>query len=200
MQTLQLEQENLQEVIIKASKIIKDGGLVIAPFDTVYGFICDPFNNEAVAKLNAIKGRPETKTIGLAASSLEKISQIVDLSEQTSEFIKNKTPGKFTFILPDNGRNEISKLCQRGETVAVRIPDTQLILNIAEKCGGFLAQTSANKSGRANCYSLDDVKDQFNSNELEKIDLIIDGRALEASAPSELWDLTGEEPRKIERS
>jgi len=197
MKIIQLGNDNLQETAETASLIIKNGGIVAAPFDTVYGFIADPYNESAVARLNEIKGRGDTKTIGLATFSIDKIEEIADIDNEQTEFVRMRTPGKFTFILKDNRNNKISDFCKRGETVAVRIPDSLLILKIAENAGAFLAQTSANKSGQQNCYSIEEITSQFGG--LDQFDLVVDGGVLSASPPSELWDLTGTVPKKIER-
>ncbi len=78
------------------------------------------------------------------------------------------------------------------------MPDSQLILEIAKLSGGVVAQTSANKSGQSNCYSIEDIGKQFDG--LDQFDLIIDGGHLAETLPSELWDLTGDSPKQIERS
>jgi L-threonylcarbamoyladenylate synthase len=188
----------MQEVVTEAAQIIRAGGLVVAPFDTVYGIIADPTSHSAINKINEIKGRPESKTIGLATYEIEQIGNAADLSAENSNFISQKIPGKFTFVLRANNANKISDLCKREGTIAVRVPDNELILKIAELSDGFVAQTSANKSGLPNCYSVDQISDQFDG--LGQLDFVIDGGELPQSAPSELWDLTGSEPKKIERN
>lgn len=199
MRRILLTQDNFKSTVLDAVEIIKNGGIIIAPFDTVYGFIANPFDEVAIDKLNKLKSRPETKTIGLAGDSIESIETAATITEENRLFIKNKTPGKFTFILEDNRQNEISDLCKRGNSIAVRIPDNELIINIARNFGGLVAQTSANKSGENNIYDVEEIMQQFDSDELDRVGLIIDGGTLPTSGPSEIWDLTRAEPVKIER-
>ena len=198
MKRIQLKNSILQDVAMEAALTLSKGGLVVAPFDTVYGILVDPSDNLAVGRVNEIKGRPGSKTIGLATCSAAEISRITYMDIDKEEFIAKKAPGKYTFILKEHGQNSISDLCKRDGNLAIRVPDSQLILEIIRLSGGLVAQTSANKSGQPNCYSIEDIENQFIG--LDQFDLIIDGGLLAESLPSELWDLTGVTPRQIERS
>ena len=182
----------------KAATLIKNGGIVIAPFDTVYGIISDPHNDSSLEKVFNFKNRPNTQILGVAADSLATICKLVELKAWQFDFIKARIPGKYTFIL-NAGNNHVSKYCQKGGTIAFRVPDSELIRKIAEKSGGIIAQTSANKNGQPNCFSLDDLHSQFLTNELTKIDLIIDGGEIKSTGASEIFDLTKDEIKQIER-
>ena len=205
---IELSNQNFNESVNKASQIIKSGGVAILPFDTVYGFVCDPKNDEALQKIYELKKRPSMKTIGLATNNIDLIESIAEVNDAAREFIKEKTPGKYTFILkklswiPDqvgNDRGVISDFCVQNGTIGIRIPDSKLILRIAEKCGGLIAQTSANISGQGNCYSMNDIKNQYDDATLSKVDLIVDGGELENTGASKLIDLTGDTPIEIKR-
>ncbi|MCX6808536.1 MAG: L-threonylcarbamoyladenylate synthase [Candidatus Berkelbacteria bacterium] len=200
MQIINIELTGYRTSIERASQMIMAGQIVIAPFDTVYGMIADPRDEEALAKINQLKGRPETKTLGVAVDSIQTLTKITDINQENLEFIRERIPGRYSFILNDNPANMISNQCKRGETISCRIPDSDLIIAIAKASGGIIAQTSANKSGLPNCYSLTEFLAQFSKEELDQIDLFIDGGTLQMSAPSELWNLTGNQPEKIERS
>jgi len=194
---------SLDEIARKAVETIRAGKIVVVPFDTVYGFVANPRDERAISDLNQLKGRPETKTIGTAVSSVVDLLEITDGCEKFIEFVKSKTPGPFTFICKDNPQNGISKLCKRDNNIGVRIPDNSLILKIAKLSGGVIAQTSANKSGQPNCYSLDELFKQYDRPFIENksaVGLVIDGGVLPANPPSQLWDLTGNTPSKIERN
>jgi L-threonylcarbamoyladenylate synthase len=218
---INLTTENFESTVALANKIICDGGIVVAPFDTVYGFICNPKNNSAIEKIIELKNRPDNKTFGLAVAKIDDIRDYAEIKHEA--FIRELTPGKYTFILPsisvisshsepavertEEGERfrrlpatlQLSNYCYRNNTIGVRIPDNKLILAIAKQFGP-IAQTSANKSGQLNCFSLADLEVQFNKDELNKIDLVIDGGELEQGSASELWDLTGDKPVKIERN
>lgn len=191
--------DNQDEVLSKAAEIVRNGGVVILPFDTVYGLACDPRNTGALERIFKLKSRPISKTIGLAASNLQAVKQIADLTYEQEEFVASKTPGPYTFILMLEDISSIPEYCQQNGTVAVRIPDSEFILDVISESGGLIAQTSANVSGQPNCFSVDELRSQY-GNDLDKIDLIVDGGAVKSEGASEIWDLTGEEPQIIERS
>ena len=194
-----LTKQNLNEIINKVTQIIKSGGVAILPFDTVYGFVCDPKNDEALQKIYELKKRPEMKTIGLATNNIETIELIAEVNDSARNYIKEKTPGRYTFILKKKPEANISEFCVQNGTVGVRIPDSKLILSIAEKYDGLIAQTSANISGQGNCYSILDLKNQYDDATLSKVDLIVDGGELENTGASKLINLTGNAPIEIKR-
>lgn len=200
MKNISLADYSFDSVIRAAADIVGAGGIVALPFDTVYGFVCDPSNSAAVDTLNLLKGRSASKTVGIAVSKVGDLKNIVETNPEIEQFVSAKTPGKFTFILNEKPSNNISDLCKRDSTIGVRIPDNDLVLAVAEASGSYLAQTSANKSGEPNCYSIDEIKAQFSESEIESIGLIIDGGKIESSAPSEIWNLTKKPFEKIERS
>jgi tRNA threonylcarbamoyl adenosine modification protein (Sua5/YciO/YrdC/YwlC family) len=194
MNLIQYNKENIEEIASRVVKTIKSGGVCILPFDTVYGFICDPKDKKAIEKIIDLKNRPEFKTFGLAVSDLRMLESIAQTN--FGEFIEDKTPGKYTFII-DAKTDDFAPQCYKNNTLGIRIPKNALILEIC-KIFGPIAQTSANKSGLENCFLISEIKKQFDE-ELEKIDLIVDGGEIANGQPSQIWDLTGTEPREIER-
>ncbi len=190
-----LNQENINEIASKAAETIKNGGIALVPFDTVYGFICDPSNSSALEKIFHLKERDENKTIGLAVSSLSDIEKIAETLNP--EFISARIPGRYTFILKSKN-DSFSKYCYQNGTIGVRVPDNSLIIKIASLFGP-IAQTSANKSGLSNCLSIPEVIAQFPPAEFNNIDLIVDGGKIENGKPSQIWDMTKKEPSLIER-
>lgn len=190
---------NLLDLVQQATEEIKKGEVVILAFDTVYGFVCDPKNDQALQKIFDLKNRPLDKTIGLTADNIEHIKEVAELSSDQELLIRSKTPGRFTFIVKIKPNSNISSFCTRNETIAIRIPDSDLVRKIADQFGGVLAQTSANISGEENCYSVNDLEKQYGST-LNNVSLIIDGGTLRRGGASEIIDLTGEEPKLIERS
>jgi L-threonylcarbamoyladenylate synthase len=187
--------DNLELVVEKAIKILNSHGIILIPFDTVYGFICDPSDNIALEKIFRLKKRNKNKTIGLAVSSLFEIEKIAEVPNRA--FIEEKIPGKFTFILKSKNTN-FSPYCYQTGTVGVRVPDNELVLKIAEHFGP-IAQTSANKSGLPNCLSMQEIQAQFSKEELGAIDLIVNGGDIKEGKPSEIWNITEKEPTLIER-
>jgi L-threonylcarbamoyladenylate synthase len=198
MKIASLNSINVEEIVSKSATTILSGGIVVLPFDTTYGYVCDPKNELALQKIFQLKRRDLNQTIGIAVNKLKKLKMITEIDKTTEEFIKERTPGKFTFILKNKSKN-ISGLCLRENTIAIRIPDSELILKIAERTGGVLAQTSANVSGEPNCNSIEELKEQLNDNEFDNINLIVDGGKIESTGSSQILDLTGPELREIER-
>lgn len=198
MKIIKLSNQNYSEIVEAVSKVVSSGGVAVVPFDTVYGLICDPRSEIALRNLFEIKRRPVDKTIGLAVPKISNLEIIARLDLSQSQFIKDKTPGRYTFILPLKDTT-ISKLCVQNQTVGVRIPDSDLVRDIADKAGGVIAQTSANKSGFGNTFSISDILLQYNEYELSEIDIIVDGGAIKSVAASEIVDLTDNSFRRIER-
>jgi len=196
MKVIKLLKNGISQAVALVTQVIKDGGVVVLPFDTVYGFACDPRNNKALRTIFSLKGRDLAKPIGIAVDSINRLSEIVDM--KNIEFIQSHSPGPYTFILLAKQTN-LSPLCLKGQTVAVRIPDSELIRNIAGAVGGAIAQTSANKAGEPDCGSYQDFCDQFNLDELNEIDLFIIGETISNPRPSQIFDLTGESPHEIDR-
>ena len=197
MKLVQLGKNNLDEIAEEAAKIIASGGVVIAPFDTVYGIFCDAENKEAVLKLFEIKNRPLEQPIGTAVSDFEMMQKTAVLDEEQKQFIKSRVPGKYTFIV-NSAATDITKYCKKRDTIGIRIPDSKLILEIIKKSDRVIAQTSANLSGMENCYSANEVISQYEDN-FDSIDLIIDGGEIRKEGASEIIDLTGKSPTSIER-
>lgn len=187
--------DNLDSVAEKTVRILQAGGVILAPFDTVYGFICDPSDNIALEKIFHLKARDKNKTIGLAVSSLSEIEKIAEVPNRA--FIEEKIPGKFTFILRSKDTS-FSAYCYQAGTIGVRVPDNELILKITEHFGP-IAQTSANKSGLPNCLSMQEIQAQFSSKDLSEIDLIVISDEILNGTASEIWDMTKGEPIQIER-
>ncbi|MDO8444227.1 MAG: L-threonylcarbamoyladenylate synthase [bacterium] len=196
MNVKKLLSNNFKEITDDAVKIIRNGGIIIVPFDTVYGLICDPKNDIAVRKIFELKKRPLDKTIGLCTTSIPALETFAEINHE--DFIKSHIFGPYTFVL-NVKTDDFSKLCVRDGTVAVRIPNSELILNIAKHSNLVIAQTSANLSGRPTCDSVEEIKAQFKPEELEQVDLIIDWGEIEKSAPSKIFDLTGTQPVEINR-
>ncbi len=185
---MKLTDLNHEETVLKSSQTIRDGGVVLLPFDTVYGFACDPTNDKALEKIFKLKNRPLDQTIGLATNRLEGLLKITDLDQKRIKYIKNNTPGKYTFIVKLKN-NIFSGYCTKEGSAAIRIPDSNLILDICSQIG-FVAQTSANKSGQPNCFSISDIQNKLSQKELDTIDLIIDGGLINESKASKIIDLT----------
>lgn len=91
--------KNYKDLVNKAAEIIKNGGIVILPFDTVYGIVCSPRNDCALKKIFEFKNRPINQTIGLAVANINSLKNYCRINKEQLEYIQQRTPGKYTFIL-----------------------------------------------------------------------------------------------------
>lgn len=162
-----IKEKELEEVI----KVLKAGGIVAFPTDTVYGLACDCFNKTAIEKLYQIKERPSYKPINVLTNSVEKMYKVTDnINNKELELIGKYMPGDLTLIL--NRNEKVPSILTAGiDTIGVRIPDNEIALKILESFKNPLAVTSANKSGKESGLEVADFIDEFKN----EIDIIIDG-------------------------
>ncbi|MEM2896829.1 MAG: L-threonylcarbamoyladenylate synthase [Candidatus Bathyarchaeia archaeon] len=172
--------------IHRASEIIKKGGIVVYPTDTVYGLGCDPFNEEAVRRLIEVKGKRK-KPLPILASSADDVKRIAFLNPLSKRLIEAFWPGALTIVLKK--KPVLPAIVTFGlDSVGVRVPRNPFTIELIKNCGGLLIGTSANISGADPCRSVEEVLKQLN----RKIDLIIDGGKAEVGVGSTVVDLTKE--------
>ncbi|WP_432671034.1 L-threonylcarbamoyladenylate synthase [Flavobacterium sp. SM2513] len=180
-----------EAAIAKVVKVLKDGGLVIYPTDTVYGLGCDITNTKALERIAKIKGiKLEKANFSFVCSDLSNISDYVrQIDTSTFKLLKRALPGAYTFILP--GNNNLPKEFKKKTTVGIRVPDNAIALEIVKQLGNPIVSTSI--------YDEDDVIEYTTDPELifEKwqnlVDMVIDG-GYGDNQPSTIIDLSGPEP------
>lgn len=178
----------------KVIKVLKSGGLIIYPTDTVYGLGCDITNNKALEKIARIKGvKLEKAKFSFICDSLSHLSDYVkQIDSSTFKILKRALPGPYTFILP--GSNTLPKIFKKKKTVGIRIPDNTIIRTLVEELGNPIVSTSIRDD--------DDVLEYTTDPELifEKwqnlVDIVIDGGYGDNTA-STIIDLTGDAPEII---
>lgn len=150
----------MREEIRAAVEVVKDGGVVGLPTDTVYGIGVDPFQEEAVASLFEIKGRPPDRPIGVLVSSLEQAVEIGLIEGAAAELARAHWPGALTLIvrprvvLPDWVGDV------QSHTVGIRVPDHRVALELLEAAGP-MSVTSANLTGQPDVRSDVEARDVF---------------------------------------
>lgn len=169
---LRINQINPESGMInEAADIIKDGGLVVFPTETVYGIGADAFNADACKKIFAAKGRPSDNPLIVHIANLEQLNKVA--SDTTKEFLdiaKILWPGPVTFIL--SKRNGMPDEVTSGlGSVAVRMPAHPIALRLIEASGTPIAAPSANISQRPSGTRIDHIIKDFDG----KVDAIIDG-------------------------
>lgn len=185
------EDKPSETAIKKVVEVLKNGGLVIYPTDTVYGLGCDITNSRALEKLSKIKGvKLEKANFSFVCSSLSNISDYVkQIDTPTFKILKRALPGAYTFILP--GNNDLPKDFRKKKTVGIRVPDNNIAIQIVEMLGNPIVSTSIHDEDEVIEYSTDPelIFEKWQN----QVDLVIDGGYGENIA-STIIDLTGHEP------
>lgn len=180
-----------EAAIGKVVKVLKEGGLVIYPTDTVYGLGCDITNTKALERIAKIKGiKLDKANFSFICHDLSNISDYVrQIDTATFKLLKRALPGPYTFILP--GNNNLPKEFKKKTTVGIRVPDNSIVLEIVKQLGNPIVSTSI--------HDEDDVIEYTTDPELifEKwqnlVDLVIDG-GYGDNIGSTIIDLSGDEP------
>lgn len=178
------------KAIQTAGELIKQGGLVAFPTETVYGLGGDALNPDSSRKIYAAKGRPSDNPLIIHICKLEDIHKIVsEFPEKARKLAGEFWPGPLTMVLPKS--EVVPKETTGGlETVAVRMPVDPIALSFIEAAGGYVAAPSANVSGRPSPTSSRYVEEDM----CGRIEMILDGGDVEIGLESTIVDLTGEVP------
>ena len=181
---------DLEKQIKKAISILKKGGVVAYPTDTVYGLGACMTDTAAVDRIFQVKGRPKGMALPVLLADkvqMESILTSVPLSARrlADEFF----PGALTIILPKS--NSVPDIITGGgRTVAFRIPDHRVPLALIKGLGKPIVGTSANLSGQPSAFTAAEVKAQIG----DKIDMVIDGGRCPGGIESTVIDLSGKKP------
>ncbi len=181
-----METKLITSEIEEAARIIRDGGLVAVPTETVYGLAGNGLNEKAVSEIYEVKGRPSIKPLSLMVpdeSAMERYCP--DVPEQARVLAKRFWPGPLTIVL--KAKDDIPGIVLAGgETVGLRCPDHPLTLALLRACGLPLAAPSANPSGEPSPRTAEQVMRCFDG----KIDAVIDGGPCSIGRESTLIDLS----------
>ena len=127
--------------IDEAVDVIRSGGIVIYPTDTLYALGCDALNNKAVEKLCRLKGiNPDKQLLSVVCASLSQAAEYAKIDNRAFAYLKEYLPGPFTFVLPAS--SALPKIFKGRKTVGIRIPDNPITLALTEAAGGPLLSTS----------------------------------------------------------
>lgn len=178
------------EPIRLAGQIIRNGGLVAFPTETVYGLGGDALNPDSSRKIYEAKGRPSDNPLIVHICRWEDIYKIADpVPEEAHQLAKAFWPGPLTMVLKKTAL--VPKETTGGlSTVAVRFPADARALAFIEAAGGFVAAPSANASGRPSPTLARFVREDMDG----RIEMILDGGEVGIGLESTIVDLTGEEP------
>ena len=175
--------------IDKVAAVLKKGGLVIYPTDTVYGLGCDIHNNKALEKIALLKGiKIEKATFSFICNNLSHLSDYVkQIDSSTFKILKRALPGPYTFILP--GSKSLPKVFKKKKTVGIRIPDNTITQSIVKVLGNPIVSTSIRDEDENLEYTTDPelIFEKWG----KFVDLVIDG-GYGGNSASTVIDLTNE--------
>lgn len=177
--------------INKAVEILKSGGVVIYPTDTVYGIGCDIFNKEALERVFDIKQDSGTKLFSFVCSDLKDIAKYAKVSDYAYRAMKHLLPGPYTFILPA-AREVPKKLWSKRKTVGIRVPNHTVALTLARELGNPIISTSVTNRKGEILFDPLEIRTIFNL----QIDLMLGAGNLQGQ-PSSIIDLSNEEPEIV---
>jgi L-threonylcarbamoyladenylate synthase len=181
-----------KEGIEKTFQVIKKGGIVVFPTDTVYGIGCNPYNTNAVEKIYEIKSREKIKSLPVLAYSLDTVKEIARIDTFTEKIIKKYWPGPLTLILELTDK-KLKKSLNLDNKIAVRIPDSKCTLKLLEKCG-LLVGTSANISGSPPST---DPKECLKN--ITNYDVFLNGGTITSKGESTIIEIENEEIKIIRK-
>jgi L-threonylcarbamoyladenylate synthase len=176
-----------------AVKVLRAGGLVIYPTETLYGIGVDATNPKAVKKLSEYKNRPFGKPYSIAVTDPTMAEEYAELNATARNLYHEFFPGPLTVI--SKGKHKVSPGIESEEgTIGIRIPDYKLVTDIVKKLGKPITSTSANASYKKRPYKISDILDNLSQKQKDLIDLIIDAGTLPKNDPSTVVDTTLDDP------
>lgn len=180
-----------EKEINKVVEILRDGGIIIYPTDTVYGLGCDITKSRALERIAQIKGiKLDKANFSFICSDLSNLSDYVkQIDTSTFKILKRSLPGAYTFILP--GNNNLPKEFKKKNTVGIRVPDNNIALEIVRKLGNPIVSTSIHDDDEVLEYSTD--PELIFEKWQHLVDAVIDGGYGDNTA-STVIDLSGDEP------
>ena len=183
------ENPNPREVE-KVVEVLREGGIVIYPTDTLYGIGCDALNVRAVEKICEMKGiNPQKSNLSIICNDLSIISEYAKVSTPVFKLMKRNLPGPFTFILPTT--STLPKIYKKKKTVGIRVPDNNIIREIVAQLGNPVLSTSVIDELEESEYSTD--PELIHEKWSNFADLVIDG-GTGGIEPSTVVDCSDNEP------
>ena len=183
-------QDPQDRLIKKAADVLREGGVIIYPTDTVYGFGCDIFQPKAIERICRIKGiDPAKANLSFVCEDLSDLSKYAkSISTPQYRFIKNLIPGPFTFILPAS--KEVPKILKsKKDTIGLRVPDHRITHALAAELGHPILSSSLPGDMVEEYTDPEYIHEKFE----KLVDLVIDG-GIGGMEYSTIVDMTTEEP------
>lgn len=158
--------------IDKVTEVLRDGGLVIYPTDTVYAIGCDALNVRAVEKICQMKGiNPQKSNLSIICYDLSNLSEYAKVNNAAFKLMKKNLPGPFTFILPTS--SELPKIYKNKKEVGIRVPDNNIIRTLVKELGNPILTMSVHDDDDVVEYTTD--PELIHEKYEDMVDLVIDG-------------------------
>lgn len=180
-------------VLTRAAGVLKGGGLIVIPTDTLYGLAADPFNAAAVAAVFRVKGRPDGRALPLIAADVPQVEQQLGrLAPPARRLADAFWPGPLTLIVPAPATLATGVASVDG-TVGVRVPAHEVARMLCRRFGGVLTATSANVTGEPAVMDPELVSPALAA----MVDMLLDAGPTPGGPPSTLVDVTAVPPRLV---
>lgn len=175
------------------AEVLRNGGIIIFPTDTVYAFGCSIFNASGVEFIARIKNHDMRRNnLSFICHELSQVSEYAKMDDEAFKMMRRNMPGPFTFIL--NGSSKLPKLFKNKKTVGIRMPDNEITLAIVRELGNPLMTSSIFTNEESEEYYTDPelIDEKYG----HQVDLVIDG-GMGGSIHSTIVDCTGDEPEIV---
>jgi len=190
MKVIKLDDGSKNEVFIAAEKVLKSGGIVIGPTDTVYGIYCDATNPDSIRKIFKIKKRIPEKALPIFVKDITTARKLAYIDDRKTRFLEKIWPGPVTVVF--HHKEKLPRVLTGGrDTIGIRIPNNPFILELFSRLDFPLAQTSANISGAEPMRSAEEVAALWKKE--TAVELIVDAGELSVE-PSAVIDFTRDNP------
>jgi len=181
---------NIEKVAARAVEVLREGGVVLYPTDTLYGLGADATNKEAVEKIYLIKGLDAKNPVSVIVPHINAAAGVVEITPLARRLSATFLPGPLTIVLQKTLHVPVW-LNPHHSTIGIRIPNQTLCRSIASQLGRPYTTTSANKSGLESARTVEAILLQLGT-EADLIDLVIDAGELPQSLPSTVVDAQGD--------
>ncbi len=182
---LKIDKEDLEESIDTAANIIKNGGTVVFPTETVYGLGANAYNADACLKIFKAKNRPADNPLIVTVSNFDMVKDVAYIDDDRLKIMKKVWPGPLTLLLKK--KKIIPDIVTSGmDTVCVRFPDNKIALSLIEKSGVPIAAPSANLATKPSIVDSKDATEDL----MDRVDAIIDAGRVKYGVESTILDAT----------
>jgi tRNA threonylcarbamoyl adenosine modification protein (Sua5/YciO/YrdC/YwlC family) len=189
---LSINSDNPQlRLIKKAVEVLKEGGIIVYPTDTVYGMGCDLFNKQGIEKIYEIKRRNKKEPLSFICADLKDISNYALVSNYAYKTMRRLLPGAYTFVM-EASRLVPKILLTKRRTVGIRVPDNKICLSLVTELGHPLINTSAKLEADEILSDPFEIERKFK----HSVALVIDGGTL-ASDQSSVISLIDDVPQVL---